>query len=825
MKLYERLGDSGFHSSIISTFGIDFDAYESIVLTRLSAAGCRNNIVVADERMLLHALAGASILPRRAGRQYSISGATARGVFHPKLFLQVGRRRGRLIVASANVTASGLAGNLELAGSVECSDEASAAQRIVAAGWGYLRGHLDQNRSSIGRQLAWLQARASWLLTAESSMEAVPLADGTALAFFATDEATGIMERFIRQIGSDHIERLVVLSPYWDEDLAALIELCERVRPSDVVLLVDKKRALFPGPALQHVPTVRVLDVASLGDGRFIHAKLIVASSTAADHVLYGSANCTIAALGRQHFSGTNEEACLYRRLPSGSTAAVLGLDSVLAQGNELTAQDLPPLAVANELPLEEIARRNPGIFECAFTTLTWWAPKLLGDAVFEIELLDADQRQTSCTLEPLAAGVGGGARYRVMGDVNSLAFGRLRFGDGTISAVAVVARVEVLLASARDRETRAGTRPAERLDEETEIDLFLLEVLDDLEAADAEDTEVATRRGKRVQHALDAPEPCRVLDYAAFLAGRAIRPEKSELGRDSLAGTEQDLVRVFLNRVLAIDAVESQISDDEEDEEGLKRAFDLGDEVEDAGKAIEGGDSFNSPPQGLLQRLPQERQKEAERRNAERRRANRGQIVAAVGGLRDRLRGRVMHGGLTTRDLLRVRAVLSIVAAAGWAGRDGTRIKGGGPLPSSTRQVLPISGSDDRWPRLLGLTLHALFRGSDPPVRHLQIDVLHDQMPDDVIECWATCFWAAQAIVVASAADQTAPMFTHGLKPLIENVYLLTGLTTQELLGDPIIGIMLKLGNHYAARLGFDVETLMTAHRRTVAEVFGSRR
>jgi len=358
----------------------------------------------------------------------------------------------------------------------------------------------------------------------------VSLVDGTALAFFATGEATGIMDRFAEQIGSDHIDQLIVLSPYWDEDLAALIELCERVRPSDVVLLVDKQRALFPGPALRHVPSVRVFDVASLGNGRFIHAKLIVARSMAADHVLYGSANCTIAALGRQRFSGTNEEACLYRRLPSGSTAAVLGLDRVLAQGKELTAQDLPPLAVGNELPLGEIARRNPGIFDCAFTTLTWWAPKSLGDAAFEIELLDADQRLTNCTLEPLVASAGGGARYRVMGDVNSLAFARLRFGDGTISAVAVVARVEVLLAFARDRETRAGVRAGERLDEETEIDLFLLEVLDDLEAADAEDVEVATRRKKRVQHELDVAEPSRVLDYVAFLAGRTIRQEKSEL-------------------------------------------------------------------------------------------------------------------------------------------------------------------------------------------------------------------------------------------------------------------------------------------------------
>ena len=125
MRLYERFADKEFHSSIATTFGIDFDAYENIVLPRLRGAGCRNNIVFADSRMLTHALCGASALPRHAGRLYNVSGVERGGVFHPKLFLQAGRRRGRLIVSSANMTTPGLAGNLELAGTIACDESAS----------------------------------------------------------------------------------------------------------------------------------------------------------------------------------------------------------------------------------------------------------------------------------------------------------------------------------------------------------------------------------------------------------------------------------------------------------------------------------------------------------------------------------------------------------------------------------------------------------------------------------------------------------------------------------------------------------------------------
>jgi hypothetical protein len=35
MKLYERFGERGYHTSIITSFGVDFDAYENVVLPRL----------------------------------------------------------------------------------------------------------------------------------------------------------------------------------------------------------------------------------------------------------------------------------------------------------------------------------------------------------------------------------------------------------------------------------------------------------------------------------------------------------------------------------------------------------------------------------------------------------------------------------------------------------------------------------------------------------------------------------------------------------------------------------------------------------------------
>ena len=104
MNLYESFGDKGYHTSIATTFSIDFDAYETIALPRLKGSGCNNNLLIADQQMLGQALSSTSTLPKHAGNLYTVTAMHAKGVFHPKLFVQLGRKKGRIFVSSANMT-------------------------------------------------------------------------------------------------------------------------------------------------------------------------------------------------------------------------------------------------------------------------------------------------------------------------------------------------------------------------------------------------------------------------------------------------------------------------------------------------------------------------------------------------------------------------------------------------------------------------------------------------------------------------------------------------------------------------------------------------
>jgi len=799
MKLYEKFGDKGFHTSIITTFGVDFDAYEAIVLSRLRGAGSRNNILIADQRMLSHALGGASLPPQFAGRLYSVCGATASGVFHPKIVLQLGRRKGRLIVGSANTTAAGLAGNMELVGLVECDESAGPEQSLVASAYDYVESILDKKNRAVAQQISWMQARVPWLNRTEAATATVELLDGTPAAFLATNDRLGIMQRFVEAIAGDPIERLIVLSPYWDADLRAISELARTLGSSENTVLIDKSRALFPVQAMSGLSNLRLIDLGDFSKGRFVHAKLIIAQSKIADHVLFGSANCTVAALGREGFGGSNEEACLYRRPSRGAVCEALGLNDLINTSTFLSAEDIPPFKADDEIELEKLEKGYPGKFECLFDTLIWKPAKSVDQDSVAIELFGEHEESLSCSLQCLARSTEQEHHYTITGVTERPRFARVRFADGGTSSLSIVSLVDALRTEVREARGKAAERAAKQLEDETEEYLWILEVFDELESAQEKDAKELSSIAKPHKPAPETKEHFEVLSYADFVVGCRLRSETSGIGRNSLSGTELSLVRSFLNRVLAVQSgPEADVSIDE-DEETIRKSLEMGDDVSDADDALERGDTFDVPV-----KKPSSEQLEEEQafRKAAKRQQNRDQILKAVNTFVKRMNDRADEEELSSIDLLRLRAMLTIIAAAAMPETKDVSKK------VTSLQVLPASGNEPTWPRLQGRVLFSLFGGSRPPIRFLRIENIFDQIPDDLLECWASCFWVVQACHLATSRY---PIF--GLDSLTERVYSLTGLRSNELIDERIIHVMERLGERFAGRFGLDPASVIDAH------------
>ncbi len=798
MKLYERLGEKGFHTSVVTTFAVDFDAYEAIALSRLRGSGCHNNLLIIDRGMLSHALSGASPLPRHAGRFYYVSPASASGVFHSKIFLQLGRKRGRVIIGSANATASGLAGNIEIASIIECSDAESPEQQIVAAIWQYLSRFLDRSDHGLDGQLSWAEQRTPWIRRAVGSENLLALPDKSHAGILATGGAIGILERFVAEIPADSVARLIVVSPYWDDDMAAVKELRASLKPRQTVLLVDAQRALFPASAISDMDNLCIVDVAAAADGRFVHAKLILAESKNADYVLFGSANCTIAALGRSGFRGINEECCVMRRVPTGVISDSLNLQKLIDETGFTDPSDLPVRQSIESLPLSELTERNPGEFQLYYDRLIWRPSTAFATVTGEIELLDSDLSVLPCAIHRALESPAGEIHANVHDLTQRPFFARILIEHGLASLPSIISVTDILRSELKETGNRTVDRIASQLEAETEEGLWLLDILERLENENVpEDNRGVTTMHRTVRPDTDEQQ-FQVVNYENFVAGRHLRRHGSDAPRSSLAGTEFSLIRAFLNRVISLpsDGVASRGDDDEL---GFNATTNLSEEVTD----IEELPIVDLPgiKSGQISLI-------ATTRRETRQKQNQVQIDKAVTRFIGHTRQVAEVRMLTSKDLLRLQALLRIIITAGLPCHDDGSEKSKGKFKTSIFQVLPWKGGDVTWPRLLGKVLFAVFGGPSPPIGRLAIDAFHDQIPDDYLEFWACCFWTIHARIQASR-DQ--PVL--GSQALLERVYQYSGLSKEDRQHPKVIQVMDKIGDRFACRLGLSHGDIMMSH------------
>ena len=720
MRLYELFAEKGYHTSIATTFGLDFDAYESIVLSRLRGAGCRNNMVLADNRMLTHALSGAFDLPRYAGTHYTISGAVSSGLFHPKLLLQLGRRRGRLIVGSANLTPSGIAGNLEIIGTISYQGDDTGERQLIAQAWDYVSRFIPDDQVATSVQRDWMGDRTSWLRETTLTNGSVTLRDGTVAALFTSDPMTGIADGFANMIDQP-VKRLIVISPYWDGDLGALSHLAVRLEPEEISVLIDPETREFPGHAAEKLPSLKIYRRGSFREGRFIHAKVTIAITDNADHVLFGSANCTAAALGRAGFSGSNEEVSLYRCLPPNSVCAALGLTDVLTGDRLIQPSDLERPEFTDELSLSELARKNPGQFECRGDTLFWYSPAGTDADSCSVTLLDQNACAMNCVPEPVASRNGSQRQYRIGNCDRQPSFARVVFSGGQQSSLATVTLLEQLFTRIREPyPSRIQSRLAE-FEDDTVASIGLLDLLTELVSWERDhDTvgkAISVPRQKSDDGESTATVEYRKLTYEEFVAGRRPRTSGGSTAYNSLAGSSVGIIREILNRILG--PIENAIQDIEDvDTNPHGDAFNLGDETDDAERALEEGAEFGD---SSISHLKDQYDAERETRHIVRRHATQDQLVRAVKRFKRRIRQSTEEGsGIGNFDLIRLRTLLMVLCTA--ASPEPYKAIVATPSGSSIR-ILPVEGDGNSWPMLIGRLLFQFFNPKRPAIKHLNLD------------------------------------------------------------------------------------------------------
>ena len=817
MKLFTYFASSGYHTSVVSTFSLDLEAYEAIALPRLRDAGCNNNVVVADARMLAQALGDAARRPRFAGRRYCVVGALSVGVFHPKLILQLGKASGRLLVGSANMTAAGLAGNFEVIGEVTVTEGDTLAAPLLRAAVDYLLRFMEPG-SVARRQVEWALKRSRWLPAKSSTEAMVALQDGLRVAFLARDDTRGIAKRFVEFIGERVVQRLVVASPYWDHDLSTLSALQRTLGAAKVAVLIQPRAALYPVDAHSNSDTFELFDVNLVpgAAGRFSHAKLIIAETDSDDCVLFGSANCTQAALGIENQPGINEEVCVVRDMPAGQAVRVLELEAALHPGKKLAKSEVPNFTRIDDIPLSELEARLPGRFELSGDLLRWWPPAAFAPGTATIQLLDHIGEPVTGELTRVGA-LASPATYLFNGTV-APHFALVRQGEFDSSLAVVV--IEQAIQKNQRRSASRGVENALELldDDEASEGLWLLEVIQRLTEAEHEMRGSRGTPGELPQQepAADATHDSHVLSYSEFVAGRRGEDGATASSCSHLAATYHESVRSFLNALIGRRAVLDVTEAPEGD--GREPDLDMGDETSDGAGAVESGDLEASSSGGPIADLSDHSKRRLQQRKRSVQDTQSG-IVNGVEAFLTSVREHANAQPLGVVDLLRLRALLVVVLGAGSKKANLQSKDLNAKL--RRRQVLPPRG-DASWRRLVERLLFEFFRdhgGTRRPLiesLRLAADDGHG-FPVDVLECWATCFWAICARRMATDDAGVAFELSTWETQLAVDLYRFCRVLPQQACCAVVGDVFAGMNRRYAEQLGVSAERVEQEHQALV--------
>lgn len=321
IDLHETLQRHVFSHAVICTYTFNPLFFEEYCLDKFDSLKRNGNIsVILDRGTYQRAIqAGEHHRPRQANLRYLLHPTAPRGVFHAKLVLLAGPKRGRLVIGSANFTRPGITSNAELVAAFELEpgkDESAAP--LFGQALAFLERLAERWPSeSLESNLAALRRDADWLVLVKAPTEEVALLDNL---------SRPLLEQLAERVVPP-VSRLSLVSRFFDETPALLTKVTALLDPAEVCIYTQNgTTTMTPAwiDACNQLGREAAIYLCPYGDGenpQDLHAKALLVEDAAGALLAYGSANFTSAALNRTAETG-NVELLLSVRQPSAQPSA-----------------------------------------------------------------------------------------------------------------------------------------------------------------------------------------------------------------------------------------------------------------------------------------------------------------------------------------------------------------------------------------------------------------------------------------------------------------------------------------------------------------------
>jgi hypothetical protein len=328
-----------YSSCIITSYTFDFMFFEERIMSILRTSNIKNINVFLDGKYLDKYHEDLDNNGFKTHKTYSINKIYEKGVFHPKIMLLTGPKQGLLIIGSGNLTTSGLSTNDEIWGAFHLNSIDSPNATLFAAVWNYLQQYFIQTKGFNTQKLSWITQRSPWLNDIKGLLNDsfISINKEVEVKFISNKKNISSYQEIIENLPPKTINKLTIISPYFDENGKILEQLKTDLKITKTVCITDSEFGLLPlnlnsqlDKSIDFYDWKDIFDI-RLFDKRFnrLHAKIFhFEFDDGLEYIFIGSANATINALGSKIIKPVNAEAgILLRRKTQKNYLQELGIN------------------------------------------------------------------------------------------------------------------------------------------------------------------------------------------------------------------------------------------------------------------------------------------------------------------------------------------------------------------------------------------------------------------------------------------------------------------------------------------------------------------
>lgn len=286
----EIYSSKNFDAVYMTTYNFEVSFFEKYLIHLFLNNNIRYINLFVDSKQLNYALE--EEIPLHFGRKYYVSPMDFKGSFHPKVILMLGDQKAKLIVSSANIKLSGYMTNSEIFQTFYYDLKQPEHAEIIFKAVEMFKKLYDETPVPDESTLKILEKFP------------VKRTDNNLDRQLVHNLDRDIISQLKDQI-KDEVKQIKIAVPFYDDSLIALRALRDEFHCNDIRLYIQNETSTFPiqfNETYGIVPKESIIPFDSIqingkNKSGFFHGKVLEFVTDSRTYVLYGSANCSTAAL------------------------------------------------------------------------------------------------------------------------------------------------------------------------------------------------------------------------------------------------------------------------------------------------------------------------------------------------------------------------------------------------------------------------------------------------------------------------------------------------------------------------------------------------